>query len=185
MGLIYLFSPLFFGEYGKYEIGCWITNRTDIPYEGTIIRNICYFLPLLIGVLANLYMIRKVKIDVAAALPNDPSIDYLKRLQFYPLALFLILFSYVAKAIVLVLCENETVLFIVMVITTFFSNLLGVYNLIIFGYSKIVKEIIFKFCSKYLCCFYRTRQSASDGEGVMDFDEASYKNSRLFLDPPE
>lgn len=118
-------------------------------------------------------------------MPNDPSIDYLKRLQFYPLALFLFLFSYIAKAIAIIVFENETFLFIVMVVTTFFSNLLGVYNLIIFGYSKIVKEIIVKCCSNYFGCLFTLRRSASDGEGAMDFDETSYKNSRLFFDPPE
>jgi len=135
-----LFRPLISNDYGVFELGCWIKNN---GLRATIIRIICYYLPLFLGSIVNFFLIKKVRFYVNSALPDDPSTIFLNRLKWYPYLLFLILITFAVKVVVLVILNsNETALYIVLIFTTCFANLLGIYNFIIFGYTKSVKEAI-------------------------------------------
>jgi len=79
---------------------------------------------------------------VNRALPDDPSAVFLNRLQWYPYLLLLILITFLVKVIALFITHNSIALFIVLIFTTICANSLGVFNFIIFGYTKSVKQAI-------------------------------------------
>lgn len=163
-------------DYGNYELGCWITTKNR-SLRGTIIRNICYYIPLLIGIIINFYLINKVRYYVNRALPDDPSNLFINRLKWYPYLLLLILVTYLLKVIVLLFTTNDTCLFIILVFTTFFSNLLGVYIFIIFGYTKSVKEIIVKKIKKVVGIESKRESEEIEESGKYDGNSNSQSNA--------
>lgn len=107
------------------------------------------------------------------ALPNDPSTIFLNRLYWYPYLLLLILITYLVKVIALEITHNEIALFITLIFTTFFANLLGVYIFFIFGYTKSVKEIIVSKFQKFFGI-----ESKRESENIDDSEKIG-GNSRL------
>ena len=157
-------------------MGCWISSKQR-TIRGTIIRNICYYIPLLLGVIINFYLIKKVSFYVRSALPDDPAITFLNRLQWYPYMLLLILITYLAKLIALFITHNSVVLYIVLIFTTLFANLLGVYNFIIFGYTKSVKEAIIINFYKFLGKKKRESEEVEESAGGENGSNSSNSNS--------
>ena len=97
---------------------------------------------MLVGIIVNFYLIKKVRDYVNRALPDDPSAVFLNRLQWYPYLLLLILVTFLIKVIALFITHENIALFCVLIFTTVCVNSLGVFNFIIFGYTKSVKEAI-------------------------------------------
>lgn len=155
-------------------MGCWITTK-QTTLRGTIIRNICYYIPLFFGIIINFYLIKKVKFFVNSALPDDPSTVFLNRLQWYPYLLLLILITYLLKVIALFFTRNEIFLFVLLIFTTCCVNLLGVYNFIIFGYTKAVKEAVIAKFKELMGGTRRESEEIEENENISNSNSVSEK----------
>ena len=170
-------------------MGCWITAMRR-SLRGTIIRNICYYIPLLLGIIVNFYLINKVRVYVNRALPDDPSAVFLNRLQWYPYLLLLILVTFLVKVIALFITHNNIALFVVLICTTLCQNSLGVFNFIIFGYTKSVKEAIFNKVKEVIGVNSNSQQGSSgqmpesekeEGQRNSNSNSSSIASEKMFV----
>jgi hypothetical protein len=128
---IALFLPLVRNDYGPSEGWCWISSEDA---GAVVMRFICFYVPLVIVIVFNVYQYRKIIQELEGEDPDSVS----KRLRFYP---WILIFTQIAltvhRLIHLVFGITWMPLAVVGVLTT---TLMGFSNAVLYGFNDTLIE---------------------------------------------
>jgi hypothetical protein len=129
--IIALFLPLVRNEYGPAEGWCWISSE---GVSATVMRFLCFYIPLVIVIVFNIYEYRKIIRELEGEDPENVS----KRLKFYP---WILIFTQLAltlhRLIHLFFGITWMPLAITGVLTT---TLMGFSNAVLYGFNDALIE---------------------------------------------
>lgn len=130
---IALILPLVDNDYGAAEGWCWIANR---GVGSTIMRFICYYIPLCLVIFYNFWQYRKVIREVNETSFVDGELS--TRLKFYPLILILTQISLTLHRLIHFFGGGSIMpLAVIGVLTT---TLMGFGNALLYGFTEPVKS---------------------------------------------
>lgn len=135
--ILAFFLPLVNNNIGPSEGWCWISSK-DVG--ASVMRFICYYVPLLLVIIYNIVMYKKVMNEISSGSCVEGPVSH--RLKFYPLILIITQFSMTLHRLIFFFFGvTWKPLAILGVLTT---TLMGFANSLLYGFTEPVKMHMFK-----------------------------------------
>jgi hypothetical protein len=151
--LLFLIPPAATGTFGPAQGWCWIKAEGDDYVIGSVLRLLCFYLPLWAVIGYNLYIyaiiIRKLNRDLETVTDDDGEVltALVRRLVFYPIILIVCYSVVTAKRIYDFAYPDQTDLTFT-IAAWIFQCAIGLLNAVTYGSSDAVRQRLCMSCRK-------------------------------------
>jgi hypothetical protein len=142
--LLFLVPPAATGTFGYAQGWCWITAEDETYIVGSVLRLVCFYIPLWAVIVFNLVVYCKIGRELNKELgmmseDGDMRRALVRRLVFYPIIL-IVSYSFVTVKRIYDFMRPEGASVTLTIIALVFQCAVGLLNAVVYGYSDAVRE---------------------------------------------